>query len=108
MKTTRGPKFGKKYLTASGEKIVNEGEKTLKMTTLKGAPLSVTWQVTKVVKPLLSVRKLSAGGNTVILEERNPRIIDCRGRVTSLRSQGGVFVVDLWVRSECGSLFSGQ
>ena len=80
----------------------------MRMTTNEGVPLAIVWQMTKVVKPLLSVKRLSAGGNVVVLEEANPRIIDKTGRVTKLRSQGGVFVVDLWVRSEAGSLFSGQ
>lgn len=106
--TTKGPKFGRKYLTADGGKIANEGEKVLKMQTATGMPIGVRWQMTKVVKPLLSVRKLSAGGNTVILEEKNPRIIDRNGYVTPLRCQGGVFVVDLWVKSECGELFTRQ
>ena len=106
--TNKGPKYGRKYLTANGEKIANEGEKMLKMVTSAGVPVGVMWQMTKVVKPLLSVKKLSAGGSTVILEDRQPRIIDKRGFVTPLRIQGGVFVVDLWIRSECGQLFSRQ
>jgi len=106
--TKKGPKFGRKYLTANGDKITNEGEKVLRMVTSAGVPVGVVWQMTKVVKPLLSVKKLSAGGNTVILEDRNPRIIDRRGFVTPLRIQGGVFVVDLWIKAECGELFSRQ
>ena len=106
--TTKGPKFGRKYLTANGEKIANEGEKVLKMQTMTGMPIGVRWQMTQVVKPLLSVKKLSAGGNTVILEEQNPRIIDRNGYVTPLRCQGGVFVVDLWIKSDCGELFTRQ
>jgi len=105
---TEGPKFGQKYLTANGDKIVNEGEKVLKMRTDAGMPIGVKWQMTKVVKPLLSVKKLNAGGSTVILEEKNPRIIDRNGYVTPLRSQGGVFVVDLWIKAEYGKLFSGR
>jgi len=104
----KGPKFGRKYLTANGDKITNEGEKVLKMVTTTGMPIGVRWQMTKVVKPLLSVKKLSAGGNIVVLEEENPRIIDRNGYVTPLRSQGGVFVVDLWVKAECGELFTRQ
>jgi len=106
--TTKGPKFGRKYLTANGEKIANEGEKVLKMQTTTGMPIGVRWQMTQVVKPLLSVKKLSAGGNTVILEEQNPRIIDRNGYITPLRCQGGVFVVDLWIKSDCGELFTRQ
>jgi len=106
--TVKGPKFGRKYLTANGEKIANEGEKVLKMQTATGMPIGVRWQMTRVVKPLLSVKKLSAGGNTVILEEENPRIIDRSGYITPLRCQGGVFVVDLWIKSECGELFTRQ
>ena len=106
--TVKGPKFGRKYLTANGEKIANEGEKVLKMQTETGMPIGVRWQMTKVVKPLLSVKKMSAGGNTVILEEENPRIVDRNGYITPLRCQGGVFVVDLWIKSECGGLFTRQ
>jgi len=106
--TMKGPKFGRKYLTANGEKIANEGEKVLKMQTMTGMPIGVRWQMTQVVKPLLSVKKLSAGGNTVILEEKNPRIIDRNGYVTPLRCQGGVFVVDLRINSDCGELFTSS
>jgi len=106
--SVKGPKFGRKYLTANREKIANEGEKVLNMQTATGMPIGVLWQMTKVVKPLLSVKKLSAGGHVVVLEEENPRIIDRHGYVTPLRCQGGVFVVDLWVKSDCGELFTRQ
>ena len=78
------------------------------MMTADGIPIGVRWQLTKVVKPLLSVRKLSAAGHTVVLEDENPRIIDRHGLITPIRTQGGVFVVDLWVKKEHGSLFTRQ
>ena len=100
----KGKKFGRKYLTANGERISNEGEKTLRMTTASGVTVNVRWQMTRVVEPLLSVRKLTEGGSSVVLDKHHPRIVDPRGQVTPLRMQGGVFVVDLWIRKELGQL----
>jgi len=67
------------------------------MMTNDGLDLKVTWQVTKVVKPLLSVSKLTLNGNAVILDHY-PRIVGRDGRTTWLRRINGTYEVDLWIK----------
>ena len=104
----KGDKFGKNYVAANGGKIVNEGEKVVPCVTQHGIPISVRFQLAQVVKPLLSVKKLTKTGHRVVLEEHRPRIVSPQGFVTPIRTQGGVYVVDFWIKKRFGELFTRQ
>jgi len=105
---TKGDKFGKNYVAANGGKIANEGEKIVPCVTQHGIPISVKFQLAQVVKPLLSAKKLAKTGHQVILEEYRPRIVSPQGFVTPIRTQGGVYVVDFWIKKKFGELFTRQ
>ena len=105
---TKGDKFGKNYVAANGGKIANEGEKIVPCVTQNGIPISVRFQLAQVVKPLLSAKKLAKSGHQVILEEYRPRIVSPQGFVTPIRTQGGVYVVDFWIKKKFGELFTRQ
>ena len=60
----------------------------------------MSWTVCEVQRPLISVAKMVEAGNKVYLEDKNPRVVNCKtGQATALRKQNGVFVLDLWVRT---------
>jgi len=102
--TIKGEKYGKKYVAANGGTILNEGEKVIKCVTDRGVPISITFQMAKVVKPLLSAKKLAKTGHQVILEDWRPRIVSPQGFTTPIRTVGGVYVVDLWIKKKFGDL----
>ena len=104
----RGERFGKKYVAANGGTIKNEGEKILPCVTDVGLPINIKFQMAAVVKPLISAKKLAQQGHVVILEEAMPRIISPEGFCTPIKVQGGVYVIDLWVRRCHGSLSDGD
>jgi hypothetical protein len=104
MEESAGSRTGKKYLAASGEKVPNMGEKTVEAITNEGMRLKIIFQVTKVVKALISVGKLTRQGHRVVLDRDWPCIITKGGSVTQLRLENGVFVVDLWVHKRFGTV----
>ena len=61
--------MGVRYVTASGNKIKNEGEKQIKIKTKTGDVRQMTFQVAKVTKPLCSVSKICEKGHTVVFDE---------------------------------------
>ena len=99
----KGEKYGKKYQAANGGNVMNEGEKMAKCRTINNIPIDINFQVAKIVKPLLSVRKLSKSGHRVIIDEHRPHIISSNGIYTPVKAKHGVYVVELWVKSKYGT-----
>ena len=90
-------KAGRGYVSATSEAIPNLGEKKVGVKTSEGQRRSLKVQVARVRKPLLSAAKLNEGGNTVILSETNPRVVNERtGEITKLKRIGRSFLLDLW------------
>ena len=75
IKPSAGSKAGKSYRSAMGEPIPNKGEKSLTTKTNEGQWRSVTFQVAPVKKALISVSRMVAHGNEVLLDE-DPLIIN--------------------------------
>ena len=100
LEESEGSKKGRRYIAANGQKVPNLGQRVVKMSTDDGLPLQVCWQVTKVVKPLLSVSKVTSNGNVVVLDKNHPRIIGADGQITWLRRVNGTYECDLWVKEE--------
>ena len=93
-----GSKAGKRYLSATGEAIMNLGQKSLFSKTREGQAKNITFQVAPVRKPLISVAKMCEAGNDIFLTDK-PHIVNrATGQVTALRREGKTFVLDLWVR----------
>jgi phosphohistidine swiveling domain-containing protein len=100
LEESEGSRKGRRYIAANGQKVPNLGQRVVKMSTDDGLPLQVCWQVTKVVKPLLSVSKLTSNGNVVILDKNHPRIVGIDGQITWLRRVNGTYECDLWIKDE--------
>ena len=93
-----GSKAGKRYLSATGEAIMNLGQKSLFSKMREGQARNITFQVALVRKPLISVAKMCEAGNDIFLTDK-PHIMNrATGQVTALRREGKTFVLDLWVR----------
>ena len=82
----------------NGKPIPNLGQVKFVGVTMEGHKRQMTWTVASVRKPLISVSKLEDAGNDVTFG-KDPRIVNAKtGQVTKMRRQGGVYVVDLWVK----------
>ncbi len=64
-----GLKAGKRYLSATGEAIMNLGQKSLFSKTREGQARNITFQVAPVRKPLINVAKMCEAGNDIILTD---------------------------------------
>ena len=90
---------GTEYEVANGVRIPNLGEKRFIAYTEEGSMRSLTAQVCDVNKPLLSVRKVIAGGSRVVFDEEGSYIESkATGERTWLKEQGGMFMLKMWVQ----------
>ena len=90
---------GTEYEVANGVRIPNLGEKRFVAYTEEGSVRSITAQVCEVKKPLLSVRKVMAGGSRVVFDEDGSYIESkATGERTWLKEQGGMFMLKMWVQ----------
>jgi hypothetical protein len=90
---------GTEYEVANGVRIPNLGEKKFVAYTEEGSMRSLTAQVCDVNKPLLSVRKVMAGGSRVVFDEDGSYIESkATGERTWLKESGGMFMLKMWVQ----------
>ena len=75
VRETKASKMGVRYIAANGSEIRNEGEKCIKGFTEGGTPLSMTWQIAGVKKPLASVGRVCDAGNVAIFTDKGGYII---------------------------------
>ena len=101
---SEGSKTHKKWWSASGHEIRNEGEKIIPFQTGCKKRRRLKFQIAKVGKTLISVDKLNETGHTVILNSTDPRIVCPNGEEIKLKRKNKVFILDLWVK--CTSAFS--
>ena len=99
LKEGAASKRGTEYEVANGVRIPNLGEKKFVAYTEEGSMRSLTAQVCDVNKPLLSVRKVIAGGSRVVFDEEGSYIESkVTGERTWLKEQGGMFMLKMWVQ----------
>ena len=101
LKEGAASKRGTVYEVANGVQIPNLGEKKFVAFTEEGSMRSLTAQVCEVNKPLLSVRKVIAGGSRVVFDAEGS-YIECKstGERTWLKEQGGMFMLKMWVQRQ--------
>ena len=57
------------------------------------------FKVGPVSRTLVSVDRLQETGHDVILTKNRPRIVNMKaGEIMSLRKDGGMFLVEMWIR----------
>ena len=94
------PGGGKTYTSASKTKVQELGTKQLTLGLQDGTSLQSSWEVGEIHRPLASVSKMTAKGNTVIFapeEKGGSWMIDAIGKKTKLHLRGGVYVLPAWV-----------
>ena len=103
VKQTEASRSGLKYRSASGNAIVNEGEKTLRGYTKEANLVDMTAQVAEVTKPLGSVRAFVRAGNRVVFDAGGSYIQNkTTGVKTDIEDRNGAYVFDLWIpRGHC-------
>ena len=101
---------GKEYTAANGGRIKNEGQKIINFTTDEGEEKKMKVQIAEVTRMLISASKVAKAGNYVSLDVTNPHIKNIKtGRITKLRHNNGIFLLDIWVNTEVtGPVFSRQ
>ena len=89
---------GVRYEVADGTLMENEGEKEFVAVTEEGSKRKVVGQVCGVNKSLLSVRKVTGGGSTVVFKKGYGWIENDRtGEKTWMEERDGMYMVKLWV-----------
>ena len=74
------------------------GEKTMEVWTKEGNSGQLTFQITKVMKPLGSVKRMCEAGNQVIFDDGGSYIINkATGKKTGLEENNGIYVMKVQV-----------
>ena len=93
-------KRGVKYEVANGDVIPNLGEKKYVGVSEEGISRSITAQVCDVNKVLLSVKKMTAAGNRVVLDDAGSYVEDKNtGEIMWMREENGMYMLKLWVQA---------
>ena len=82
------------------DKVQELGKKNLNLGLQDGTSLQSSWEVGEIHRPLASVSKMTAKGNTVIFapeEKGGSWVIDAKGKWLKLYLRGGVYVLPAWV-----------
>ena len=105
-----GPGGGKRFFDAAGNPIKNIGEKIVPFLTHGGNRQLVKWQVTNVVKPLLSMGRFEDAGCELNLKSGNREIyIPTTVERLKVCKKHGTYKLDMWVNlAEVGPVFGGQ
>ena len=101
-----GSQMGVTYIAANGKKMPNLGEK-FNFKTKDGLNSSITFQVTKVKKPLAAVSKITEKGNWVCFGPKEAYIENiATGKRTNMQLHNGTYSLDVEYFSQQG--FSRQ
>ena len=83
---------------ADGTHIPHMGEKSFHACTEDGQVRHFTAQATEVNKPLLSVSRMVAAGNTVVFDSDGSYVVHKEtGEWIPLGERGGVYTLKMWV-----------
>ena len=99
LKPSSASKSGKIFRGAGGDSIPARGERSVTSRTEEGQGRRIVWEVCPVKRPLLSVAKITKAGNQVYLAEDKAFVKNNKtGRITNLRRERNVWMLDLWVK----------
>ena len=108
-KPSMGSQTGVTCVAASGNRMPNLGEKKVHFKTTDGLNSSITFQVTKVKKPLAAVSKITEKGNWVCFGPSEACIENvATGKRTNLEPHKGTYSLDVEYFNETGFYKAGQ
>lgn len=93
-----GSRRGQTYLSASGERLKNLGERQFEVVTNENRNMLAKFQVAEVTRPLFSVAKICDQGSQVVFEANGGYILDKYGRTTSFKRENGIYVLDFYAQ----------
>ena len=100
VRPSEGSTRGQCYMSASGAKLPNQGEKKFSMMTPEGNWAEATFQVADVTRPLCSVTKICDKGNRVVFEGNGGYIENlATGVCTTFGRQNNVYVMEMWAET---------
>ena len=90
---------GSNFRGPAGEEIAAKGRKTFKGLTAQGQHATINGEVCNIRRSLFSAVKIADAGNDVVVSSKRAYIKNIRTeKVTWLRKQGNVWMLDLWLR----------
>ena len=114
VKESPGSKRGQKFKGAGGHVMDNEGQILLEMLAPledgKSNEIDVTWQVTDVCRPLLSISKVcDKGQHTVTFDAKRAVVRDSRGRIVCIfLRKGNLYIGRMKIKNPAHPSFGGQ
>ena len=93
-----GSQKGQHYLSASGDRLPNLGQKRLEVVTDEGMPTTTTYQIADVTRPLCAVSKSCDQGNIVVFMKDGGFAQAPNGVRTKFRRDRNVYLLDTWIR----------
>ncbi|MBV60664.1 MAG: hypothetical protein CMH65_05125 [Nevskiales bacterium] len=88
-----GSRAGQHFQTAGKKTIPNEGQSNILLTTMSGVDMAMTVQIAKISRPLLSVTKMTEGGEVTVLCKKDVALVlDGDGKtVATFDRKGGLY-----------------
>ena len=107
---SEGSRRGQTYMSASGDRLPNLGEKKFDIVTESGMSATATYQVADVTRALCSVSRVCDKGSTVTFTATGGFITSPAGVKTPIRRENNVYLLDTWTRGPAQepSGFKGQ
>ena len=96
---SEGSKKRQKYLSASGERLPNLGEKRIHGHTNENWAVNSTFQIAEVTRPLCSVSQICDRGNEVHFTSQGGFIVNQQGRRTHFKRDNNVYVMQLHAKT---------
>ena len=96
---SKGSLNGMQYHTADGTRIPNLGQKTLAAISDEGTPISQTFQIAEISRPLTSVGELADAGNVVVFGRKGGYVYNVdSGRRLDFSREHGVYLLRTWIQ----------
>ena len=95
-----GSRRGQAYIAAGHERIPNLGQQVLSVVTNEGQEAQALYQIAEVTRPLTAVGSTCDRGNVVIYGPHGGCILNLESGVqTDFARRGGIYELDLWMRT---------
>lgn len=93
-----GSRRGQHYLSASGDRLPNQGQKKLQVLTEDGTPTTTTYQIADVTRPLCAVSRMCDQDNVVVFTKEGGFVQSPTGQRTNFRRERNVYLLDTWIQ----------
>ena len=102
MEESPGSRRGQHYLSASGERLPNLGQKTLDVVTEDGMAATTKFQIADVTRPLCAVSKICDQDNVVVFTRDGGFVEGPTGMRMPFRRERNVYLMDTYALEPAG------